>query len=101
MFLLSFLIQEWEMSGDSSYLQKAHEILDWLDNHQNPETGYWDLGRGASLHNAMAGAFHFYFLYSIWIVGLPTRSESSIVLYSCSNPMDSTAFVVVRCLPGP
>jgi len=35
----------------------------WLDDHQNPVTGYWDLGRGSSALNAMAGAFHFYFLY--------------------------------------
>jgi len=56
MFLTSFLIQ-------SSEMEAAHSIFDWLDAHQDPHTGYWGTQHGASLLNAMAGAFHFYFLY--------------------------------------
>lgn len=63
MFLTSFLIQEWERSHDSRTVQTLDVLFEWLDEHQNPITGYWDLGQGASTLNAMAGAFHFYFLY--------------------------------------
>lgn len=63
MFLLSFLIREWERSHCVDYEEAIDKIIKWLDSHQNPQTGYWDLGAGASLLNAMAGAFHFYFFY--------------------------------------
>ncbi len=56
MFLTSFLIHCGE-------LEAAHSIFDWLDVHQDLHTGYWGTQHGANLLNAMAGAFHFYFLY--------------------------------------
>lgn len=56
MFLVSFLIQQ-------GHLETAHQILDWLDNTQDSGTGFWGIRSGASLRNAMAGAFHFVFLY--------------------------------------
>ena len=77
MFLVSFVIQEWERTGNSIYEGAAHAIFDWLDDHQNPETGYWDLGQGASLLNAMAGAFHFYFLY--FYLGRPVNYAERII----------------------
>jgi hypothetical protein len=49
MFLASFLIQ-------SSCLEDAHSIFDWLDARQDPVTGYWGTPQGAKLSNAMAGA---------------------------------------------
>jgi len=77
MFLASFLIQEWERTGNSQYEVAAHTIFDWLDEHQNPETGYWDLNQGASLLNAMAGAFHLYFLYLY--LGRPVNFPKRII----------------------
>ena len=56
MFLASSLIQ-------SGGLEDVHSIFDWLDRHQDPQTGYWGTEQRADLLNAMAGAFHFYFLY--------------------------------------
>lgn len=61
MFVLSALLRE-KADGTSEDPTLA-AAFEWLDAHQSPETGYWDLGRGASLREAMAGAFHFYFLY--------------------------------------
>jgi hypothetical protein len=37
----------------------ADAILDWLDAHQDPRNGCWNLGHRASTLNQMAGAFHF------------------------------------------
>lgn len=77
MFLISFLIQEWERTGNLTYSKAAHTILDWLDEYQNPKTGYWDLNRGASLLNAMAGAFHLYFFY--FYLGRPVNYPERII----------------------
>lgn len=77
MFLASFLIQEWERTGNPIYEKATCAIFDWLDDHQNPETGYWDLGQGASLLDAMAGAFHFYFLY--FYLGRPVNYAERII----------------------
>lgn len=43
--------------------EAAHTLLDLLDAWQDPETGFWGTGQGASLFNGMAGAFHFYGFY--------------------------------------
>lgn len=63
MFLASFLIQETERDQNERYREIIRRIFDWLDENQSSETGFWDLGQGASPHYTMAGAFHFYFLY--------------------------------------
>lgn len=63
MFIVSFLIHEWECGRKPEYEEVVRRVFDWLDVNQNPATGFWDLGGGASAHNLMAGAFHFYFFY--------------------------------------
>jgi len=39
--------------------ERYHDVLDWLDERQDPHTGLWGTERGASLLNAVAGAYHF------------------------------------------
>lgn len=91
MFLVSCLVQEWERTGHTQYQAATHTIFDWLDDHQNPETGYWDLNQGASLLNAMAGAFHFCFLY--FYLGRPVNYaeriiDSTLALQQCDGLFD-------------
>lgn len=77
MFITSFLIQHYEQTRDTQTADTLTAIFDWLDEHQNPITGYWDLGQGASLLNAMAGAYHFYFLY--FYTGRPVHYPERII----------------------
>lgn len=65
MFAALFLLQEADALHGDANGAILEAMFRWLDDHQNPVTGYWDLGRGSSLLNAMAGAFHLYFLYLI------------------------------------
>jgi hypothetical protein len=56
MFLTEFLLQEHE-------IDLAHVVLDWLDAHQDADTGFWGTREGADLLSGMAAGFHFYFFY--------------------------------------
>ncbi len=56
MFLLTFLLNE-------GAVDLAHCVLNWLDAHQDPETGFWGTQHGATLREGMAAAFHFYSYY--------------------------------------
>ncbi len=80
MHLLSaFLFSlQWERSPAAA--ARYHDVLDWLDQHQDPSTGLWGAERGASLLNAVAGAYHFvpYYRYA----RRPVRAWSKIV-HSC------------------
>lgn len=77
MFVVSFLIHEWECGHAPEYQEIIERIFNWLDANQNPTTGFWDLGGEASLHNQMAGAFHFYFFY--FYLGREVRYPESII----------------------
>jgi hypothetical protein len=59
MFIAAALYIVWQWEGDRSALRALHRLLDWLDAHQDPETGFWGIQEGASLLDAMAGAYHF------------------------------------------
>lgn len=63
MFLLTFLTHRFRLKRDKASRDLIEMILDWLDERQDPETGYWGTDNGASLFNGMAGAFHFFFYY--------------------------------------
>lgn len=77
MHLLSALLfaLQWERSPFAA--ARYHDVLDWLDEHQDPSTGLWGTERGASLLNAVAGAYHFvpYYRYA----RRPVRAWSKIV----------------------
>jgi hypothetical protein len=59
MFIAADLYAVWQWESNQSALSALHRLLDWLDAHQDPETGFWGMQEGASLLNAMAGAYHF------------------------------------------
>lgn len=59
MFIATALYVTWQWQGERGALSALHGLLDWLDEHQDPETGFWGVAEGASLHDAMAGAYHF------------------------------------------
>ncbi len=63
MFILDFLIYEQEFYNlrNQKYI---NFIMQWLDNNQDANTGYWNLGNNVSYHVQMAGAYHFLFFYT-------------------------------------
>jgi len=54
--VLQSLICQAETGQDRSRAQQCHEILDWLDEHQDARTGLWGAG---SLREALAAAGRF------------------------------------------
>lgn len=52
--------------GDENAARSVHEMLDALNEKQDPKTGYW-IVEGVDPRCAMAGAMHFYPLY--WAYG--------------------------------
>ena len=63
MFVSCLLLYEYIQTKDSQILELIHEFLNWFDKYQDPKTGFWGTDKGASLANAMAGAFHVYLIY--------------------------------------
>ncbi|GAB1545553.1 hypothetical protein NUACC21_82290 [Scytonema sp. NUACC21] len=64
MFALSQLCHDAERHHKPELLDLVNVALDWLDDHQSPETGLWQGSYEVSLTNAMAATFHFTFYYS-------------------------------------
>ncbi|WP_440956348.1 prenyltransferase/squalene oxidase repeat-containing protein [Methanosarcina sp. Mfa9] len=60
MFVLNCLIYEDETKNK---IYSDH-IIYLLNKTQNPKNGYWNLGNKVTLHNQMAGAYHFIFFYT-------------------------------------
>jgi len=60
MFILNSLIYESE-TENKKYIDT---IIALLDQTQDPRNGYWNLGNEVTLHNQMAGAYHFVFFYT-------------------------------------
>ncbi|HII00167.1 TPA: hypothetical protein HA351_00465, partial [Methanosarcinaceae archaeon] len=60
MFILNCLIYEDE-DKNRRYIDY---IMYLLTKTQNPTNGYWNLGNKVTLHNQMAGAYHFIFFYT-------------------------------------
>ncbi|MCX7603203.1 MAG: glycosyltransferase [Bryobacteraceae bacterium] len=77
MHLLSGLLFLLKWEGQTSAAAAYHEVLDWLDAHQDPRTGLWGTDRGASVLNAVAGAYHFVPFYRY--ARRPVRGWSRIV----------------------
>lgn len=59
MHLLSGLLFLLKWEGTPAAAARYHDVLDWLDARQDPRTGLWGTREGASLLNAVAGAYHF------------------------------------------
>ncbi|MCQ6961816.1 prenyltransferase/squalene oxidase repeat-containing protein [Methanolobus chelungpuianus] len=60
MFILNSMIYESE-TENKKYIDT---IISLLNRSQDPGTGYWNLGNKVTLHNQMAGAYHFIFFYT-------------------------------------
>jgi hypothetical protein len=60
MFILNSMIYEGEIEN-KKYIDT---IIALLNQTQDPKTGYWNLGNEVTLHNQMAGAYHFIFFYT-------------------------------------
>jgi hypothetical protein len=59
MFVATDLYAMWRWESNQGALSALHLMLDWLDAHQDPETGFWGMQESGSLLNAMAGTYHF------------------------------------------
>ena len=70
-----YLLWQWERKADA--LNALHRLLDWLDAHQHPETGFWGIQEGASLLSGMAGAYHF--LPYHFCLGRPFRFPEAMI----------------------
>ncbi|MDY0386315.1 MAG: terpene cyclase/mutase family protein [Methanolobus sp.] len=60
MFILNCLIYE----DENENCEYINIIIDLLNATQDPKNGYWNLGNKVTLHNQMAGAYHFIFFYT-------------------------------------
>lgn len=75
MFLTNILLfQEQDTKKSDS---RAHLVLDWLDHHQDKQTGLWNMGNNVSLVNQMAAGFHFFFFYTY--LGRPIQYWPQII----------------------
>lgn len=64
MFIATVLYVKHYWENNPKALTALHTMLDWLDEHQDPETGLWGTREGSPLLHAVAGAYHllpFYF----------------------------------------
>jgi hypothetical protein len=77
MFALSQLCHDSDRHQKPELLKVIHAALDWLDDHQNPETGLWQGSHEVSLTNAMAATFHFTFYYGF--LGRPLKFVDRII----------------------
>jgi len=77
MHLLSALLFRLKWQVDPAAADRYHDVLDWLDERQDPRTGLWGTEKGASLLNAVAGAYHFVPFYRY--ARRPVRAWSKIV----------------------
>jgi glycosyltransferase involved in cell wall biosynthesis/SAM-dependent methyltransferase len=77
MHMLSGLLFSLRWEGNPWAAERYHDILDWLDARQDPRTMLWGTERGASLLNAVAGAYHFIPFYRY--ARRPVRGWSKIV----------------------
>ncbi len=77
MHLLSGLLFSLKWEGNGRAAEIYHAVLDWLDAHQDRRTGLWGTDKGASLLNAVAGAYHFVPFYRY--ARRPVRGWSKIV----------------------
>lgn len=77
MSLLAGLHFNWITSGDRAWLETYDWILGWLDEEQDPGTGFWGPNRGSGLINGMAATYHF--LMFFYAVGREVRYADRII----------------------
>lgn len=63
MFALSGLWHDYQQYGEERYLSTFHQILDWHDNQQSSDSGYWGAGIKSAYYHGLYGAYHQYLFY--------------------------------------
>lgn len=58
MYAMIGLIYKCEVEAQPSAARQYHQILDWLEQAQDPKTGLWGMQSGSSLHQAVVAGFH-------------------------------------------
>ena len=93
MFIGGFLIKDLERTKNPTVADTMKVFFKWLDEHQDPKTGYWGTDKGAGNFGAMAGAFHIYLLY--FYLNKPLHYIERIIdatlLLQCKDGLFSTA----------
>ena len=62
--LIMFILNSFIYEEENSNQEYINNIINFLNKTQNPKTGYWNLGNKVTLHNQMAGAYHFIMYYT-------------------------------------
>jgi len=65
MFLASAIIFQGLVDSSVTHLSWINHLLDWLDAHQDSQTGFWGSLPGVPAEHAMAAAYHFLPFY-LW-----------------------------------
>jgi len=74
MFLLQFFSHEHIRYNEKESKSLVLYILDLLDESVDEKSGFWGTDQGASIFNAMAGAFHFYNHYKYYQRDIPYQN---------------------------
>ncbi len=90
MFLGILLIREFTQHQTIKAKKVLEKMLQWLDQFQDPCTGYWGTREGASLLNGMAGAYHLYLLY--YYLDRPLRYLDKIINSTLSLQQEDGLF---------
>ncbi len=77
MFIAASLYVKWQWEDNHAARVALGFLLDWLDAHQDPETGFWGTRQGASLLHAMAGGYHFLPFY--FCLGRPIHHPERMI----------------------
>jgi hypothetical protein len=62
--LIMFILNSFIYENKDENEQYINLIIDLLNKTQDHQNGYWNLGNDVTLHNQMAGAYHFLFFYT-------------------------------------
>lgn len=90
MFVGILLIREFTEHRTVKAKKVLEKMLQWLDQFQDPCTGYWGTREGASLLNGMAGAYHLYLLY--YYLDRPLKYLDKIIDFTLSLQQEDGFF---------
>ena len=63
MFLAICFSYNYEHFGDDKAREALDVWFDWMDRHQNPETGFWGTSRDSNYFVGMGGFYHQFLIY--------------------------------------
>ncbi len=84
----TFLLYARDFHNESRADKLITRMFDWLDAHQDPETGYWgtDCSSAIGKRQAMCGAYHEYILYVYAKRPIPRIPQIVDTTLSLQNP---------------